>query len=218
MSGAPADAAAAAAVAAALAAICATDAGDAEEVERAFASDTEWTGFAARATCGESLPSCVVDFPYADRRTVRNPGGLNLHGDGRLLERMYCFHDPASVETRVYNYVQLAIQKLEAKKNQIADKDEATKYQVSLRAGRPRCLDVMRTARASADARSIRVLRARNATGANAHSVSCLQELVRWLGGFRNDLISDAVGAAWWAPCLRDRMRARWPGHSPQLL
>ena len=44
---------------------------------------------------------------------------------------MYCFHDPASVEARVYNFVHLALQKLEAKKQQIAGKDEEGKYQVS---------------------------------------------------------------------------------------
>ena len=42
-----------------------------------------------------------------------------------------------------------------------------------------------------------------------AHSLSCLQELVVWVRGFRNQLISDSVGAAWWALFFRDRLRAR---------
>ena len=34
--------------------------------------------------------SVALDCPSADAR----PGGLNLRGDNRLLERMHCFHDP----------------------------------------------------------------------------------------------------------------------------
>jgi len=34
----------------------------------------------------------VIDFPYADA------DGLNLQGDARLLERMYCFHDPSDMD------------------------------------------------------------------------------------------------------------------------
>ncbi len=43
----------------------------------------------------------------------------------------------------------------------------------------------------------------------NAHCMTCLckQELVVWVRGFRDQLI--AVGATWWALCLRDRTRAR---------
>jgi len=34
-------------------------------------------------------PTCVIDFPYGDE----GEGKLNLQGDARLLERMYCFKD-----------------------------------------------------------------------------------------------------------------------------
>ena len=116
---------AAAAVAAALAAIRATDAGDAEEpggaVERGFGG-TEWADFVARVAIGRARASCVIDFPYAAA------GVLNLRGDARLLERMYCFHNPDSVEARLYNLVQWAIQKLEA---QSFDEDAEGSYQVS---------------------------------------------------------------------------------------
>ena len=121
------DAAAAAAVAAALAAIRATDAGDAEEpggaVERgfAFASDAQCSEFAARVASGRARASCAIDFPYADVPY------LKLRDDARLLERMYCFHDPDSAEATLYNFVQWKIQNLEA---QSFDKDAEGTYQV----------------------------------------------------------------------------------------
>ena len=87
------------AVAAALTAICATDggvpdlvsdedsAGDGED-KRSFGAPRDWLQFCQQVAEGSATPSCVIDFPYADA------GGLNLQGDARLLERMYCFHDP----------------------------------------------------------------------------------------------------------------------------
>ena len=57
------------------------------EVKRSFDSWWQWSGFCDRVSKGEATPSCVIDFPYADS------GGLNLEGDDRFLERMYCFHD-----------------------------------------------------------------------------------------------------------------------------
>jgi len=50
-----------------------------EEQER----EIYWREFCRRVVA----PTCVFDFPYADT------GGLNLFGDNRLLERMYCFED-----------------------------------------------------------------------------------------------------------------------------
>jgi hypothetical protein len=48
---------------------------------------TEWLGFCSKVDNGQAQASCVIDFAYEDR------GGLNLMGDQRLVERMYCFHD-----------------------------------------------------------------------------------------------------------------------------
>jgi hypothetical protein len=86
-------------VRAALEAIRATDAGapsqmpDKEDEHagqtRGFCHFREWQAFCERVARGEAKPSCVIDFPYADK------GGLDLVGDDRLLERMYCFHDSA---------------------------------------------------------------------------------------------------------------------------
>jgi hypothetical protein len=83
----------AAIVEAALKAISATDL-DAQEEEleglRAFGSPAEWWDFVDRVVEGRARASSVLIFPFADNVT----GGLNLSGDARLLEKMYCFHDP----------------------------------------------------------------------------------------------------------------------------
>jgi len=91
------------AIAAALEAIYATDADALEEApcaerpgddgERSF-SICQWMQFCERVVACTSTPSCVIDFPYADA------GGLDLWGDDRLLERMYCFHDPLDTDPR----------------------------------------------------------------------------------------------------------------------
>ena len=49
----------------------------------------DWKKFCAKAgkKVPTVVPTCVMDFPFAD------DGGLNLQGDDRLLERMYCFKD-----------------------------------------------------------------------------------------------------------------------------
>lgn len=49
----------------------------------------DWKKFCAKAgkKVPTVVPTCVIDFPFAD------DGGLNLQGDNRLLERMYCFRD-----------------------------------------------------------------------------------------------------------------------------
>ncbi len=58
-------------------------------------------------------------------------------------------------------------------------------------------------------------LRDRQRNGRNVlKALARLQELVVWVRGFRNQLIT--VGAAWWALRLRNRMCARWPKRSPQ--
>ena len=98
-----ASAALSAAVTAALAAICATDEGVLDSVsdddrpgdgedERSFGAPRDWLQFCQRVAEGSATPSCVIDFPYADS------GRLNLQGDARLLERMYCFHDPSDTD------------------------------------------------------------------------------------------------------------------------
>jgi hypothetical protein len=82
----------------ALAAIAATDNDEADDDEsaslestsRGFSGMDQWKGFCSRVESGEATPSCVIDFPYADNCDR----GLKLVGDERLLERMYCFHDP----------------------------------------------------------------------------------------------------------------------------
>jgi len=87
---------AAAAVWAALAAIGATDADAGEWLAeeggtlRSFGSLDEWRAFMQRLLSGRARASVALDFPFADA----GPGGLNLRGDKRLLERMFCFHDP----------------------------------------------------------------------------------------------------------------------------
>ena len=91
-------------IAAALEAIYATDVGAAAQVPeeamgpdgrigdgaRNFGHPREWGQFCQRVLKGTATPSCVIDFPYADA----GQRGLNLQGDDRLLERMFCFHDP----------------------------------------------------------------------------------------------------------------------------
>ena len=87
------------AVRAALDAIAATDAGealDAGAATRSVDSGRDWQAFCSRVHHGTATPSCVIDFPYADN----GEHGLNLHGDDRLLERMYCFHDPLDRDPR----------------------------------------------------------------------------------------------------------------------
>ena len=81
------------AVRAALDAIAATDvteALDAGAATRSFDSGRDWQAFCRRVEQRTATPSCVIDFQYADN----GEHGLNLQGDDRLLERMYCFHDP----------------------------------------------------------------------------------------------------------------------------
>ena len=76
-----------------LAAISATDTDEGEGGEgtlRAVESLDEWRAFVQRLVSKQAFASCVIDFPFADA----TDGGLNLLGDKRLLERMYCFHDP----------------------------------------------------------------------------------------------------------------------------
>jgi hypothetical protein len=85
---------AAAAVSAALAAIGATDA-DASgrrTRRRCAAWRARQSGRALHCVWHAAGPpaSVALDFPFADA----GPGGLNLLGDNRLLERMHCFHDP----------------------------------------------------------------------------------------------------------------------------
>ncbi len=57
---------------------------------RSFGDQKKWGDFCSRVESGKAWPSCVIDFAYEDR----GKGGLNLEGDQRLVERMYCFHDP----------------------------------------------------------------------------------------------------------------------------
>ena len=185
------DAAAAAAVAAALAAIRATDAGDAEEpggaVERgfAFASDAQCSEFAAHVASGRARASCAIDFPYADVPY------LKLRDDARLLERMYCFHDPDSVEARLYNFVQWAVQKLEAQFDEGAEGTYPVSCALIARDASASCAQHGRLPMtANTNCRQRCWLRARY-----AHSLSCLQELVVWVGGFRDQLIT--IGNAW---------------------
>jgi hypothetical protein len=60
----------------------------------------DWTKFCENARNGVVTPTCVIDFPYADKE----PGGLNLDKNQRLLERMYCFKDQ-NEDTRVVLHV-----------------------------------------------------------------------------------------------------------------
>ena len=81
------------AVGEALEAIRATD-GDgssAASVTRGFDGKRKVLAFCDRVKSNQATPSCVIDFPYADK----GQGGLNKLGDDRLLERMFCFHDRA---------------------------------------------------------------------------------------------------------------------------
>jgi len=55
---------------------------------RGFTNMKEWNDFCQQVRVGKASPSCVIDFAYSDRTE------LNLTGNNRLLERMYCFHDP----------------------------------------------------------------------------------------------------------------------------
>jgi len=48
----------------------------------------DYVQFCQRVAAGTATPSCVMDYPYSDA------AGLDLQGDARHLERMYCFHDP----------------------------------------------------------------------------------------------------------------------------
>ena len=58
------------------------------DADRKFSGPSQWKAFCNRAAAGSATLSCVIDFAYADI------GGLNLKGNSRQLERMYCFHDP----------------------------------------------------------------------------------------------------------------------------
>jgi len=58
------------------------------DADRKFSGPCQWKAFCNRAAAGSATLSCVIDFAYADI------GGLNLKGNARQLERMYCFHDP----------------------------------------------------------------------------------------------------------------------------
>ncbi|KAJ1487835.1 hypothetical protein T484DRAFT_2180788 [Baffinella frigidus] len=67
-----------------------------------------WTSFYKnwdkKVLSGAVVPTCVIDFPFADRPTPTNPHGLNLQGDDRHLERMYCFKE-VDEDTRVVIHV-----------------------------------------------------------------------------------------------------------------
>eukprot|EP00282_Hemiselmis_andersenii_P035249 CAMPEP_0169432072 /NCGR_PEP_ID=MMETSP1042-20121227/3286_1 /TAXON_ID=464988 /ORGANISM="Hemiselmis andersenii, Strain CCMP1180" /LENGTH=93 /DNA_ID=CAMNT_0009542527 /DNA_START=17 /DNA_END=295 /DNA_ORIENTATION=+ len=53
---------------------------------RGFHKDT-WLSFCQRVEAGTVRPTCNIDFAYSAA------GTLNLKGDDRQLERMYCFFD-----------------------------------------------------------------------------------------------------------------------------
>jgi hypothetical protein len=48
----------------------------------------KWLHFCQQVETKSAQPTCIVDFPYADKK-----GKLKLQGDDRLLMRMYCFSD-----------------------------------------------------------------------------------------------------------------------------
>jgi hypothetical protein len=83
----------------ALAAIAATDSeetslgGDPSCAVRSFGNWQQWEDFCSRVESCKAWPSCVIDFPYQDKGH-QDKGHLNLIGDERLVEHMYCFHDP----------------------------------------------------------------------------------------------------------------------------
>ena len=57
-----------------------------------------WRQFCTNARKGIAVPTCVIDFPYADKD--KEGLGLDLKGNKRLLERMYVFKD-LDADTRV---------------------------------------------------------------------------------------------------------------------
>ena len=52
----------------------------------------QWERFSRRVAQGEAYASCVIDFAWTD--------GGRLPGSSAQLERMYCFHDPATTEDK----------------------------------------------------------------------------------------------------------------------
>ena len=58
-----------------------------EERERYRVNLHYWHEFCQRVRQGEIAVTCVLDFAYADR----GKGCLNLTGDDKMLERLYCF-------------------------------------------------------------------------------------------------------------------------------
>ena len=50
-------------------------------------SSSQWDDFCRQVREGTVDATCIIDFPFADK----GPLGLNLAGEDRLLERMYCF-------------------------------------------------------------------------------------------------------------------------------
>uniref|UniRef100_A0A6U4T2P7 Protein kinase domain-containing protein n=1 Tax=Hemiselmis andersenii TaxID=464988 RepID=A0A6U4T2P7_HEMAN len=74
------------------------DDADGDEGEVAAGADrglniSQFGAFCKRVANGQVTPTCIMDFPYEDRV----PGGLNLQGKERLLERMFTFDDPVGL-------------------------------------------------------------------------------------------------------------------------
>eukprot|EP00961_Rhodomonas_salina_P130700 1759491-Rhodomonas_salina.3 len=85
--------------------IKATDGKDALETAATDAPDAavrslvhcEWGTFVKRLKSKKVSISCIIDFPFQDN----GHGKLNLEGDDRYLERMYCFADAEDESVRV---------------------------------------------------------------------------------------------------------------------
>ena len=50
----------------------------------------QWERFGKRVAHGKAYASCAIDFAFTD--------GGRLRGSSAQLERMYCFHDPATTD------------------------------------------------------------------------------------------------------------------------
>ncbi len=57
-----------------------------QETVRSGMQWSKWVHFCQQVETKSVQPTCVIDFPYADKK-----GKLKLQGDDRLLMRMYCF-------------------------------------------------------------------------------------------------------------------------------
>jgi hypothetical protein len=144
---------------------------------------------AGAGACAARMPVCALGLPLC-ALGLGMPLPAVVERCPNVTLRFPCADMSWGVEAKLYNFVQWAIQKLEADTPELTDEDEEDNYQVSLvQADRPRL------ARDAAFARPPPAAARAASHGRNVlTSLARLQELVVWVRGFRNQLIT--VGAA----------------------